>query len=227
MVAHRCPFGYGRGMTSSENRDVHWWLATEDDDDLVHLAEAVRSSDWVVFASGNEHDPNAAPPVALKLSNSADGRKICTGMIVGLNEAYPIVTNGRGSYDAPPVEVTSRALRRIPVAELIGRAVHAEGAPDQSRVGARVRPGKSPAKTPGVRRSPGPKGHPGTTFPDGGRPVPACAQREPASPDGLAQKEQLHADRTTVARWVKRARDMGFLGDSQPGRAGEIGDQDR
>lgn len=205
-------------MKDSE-RDYTWWLVGgAGDPDLEHLAEAVGSSDWAVFA-GRDDDPDAPPVVALKLANSADGRKICTAMIVGFNEGYPIVVRGHGGFNAPPAEVTSRALRQIPVAELIGRAVNSEKAPPHHAAVRELVLGRLPS-TESPKRAPGPKGHPDEHFEMVAAMYREALKAAPRRPM-IWLADRLNADRTTVARWVQRARDKGFLGESQPGKAGE------
>lgn len=196
-------------------RGSHWWLLHEvGSPDFENLVSVVSASDWAVF-QGRDDDPDAEPPVALKLARSSDGRMICTAMIVGLNEAYPVVIDGRGGYQATPVEVTSRALRKIPVAELIGRAMRSADAPGWGDLVKRRVP-----KVRAVQRSPGPKGHPDEHFREVADAYREALLAEPRRPMAWMQRH-YHADRTTIARWVKRARDMGYLGEADPGKAGD------
>ncbi|EWT05058.1 hypothetical protein N864_07625 [Intrasporangium chromatireducens Q5-1] len=193
-----------------ELRPYSWWLIAPDDDHLGPVVEAVRQHDWVVFA-GEEDDPSAAPPVALTLSKTADGRMVCTGMIIGLSQAHP--------GHVGPLEITSRDLRRIPVAELVGRAIYADQAPEH-HAPARRRAIAGAPESLTLKRNPGPKGHPDKHFQQVAEMYRRALEESPRAPIVWLTKE-LHADRSTVARWLRRARDKGFLGEATPGRAGE------
>lgn len=225
LVMRWCTFGYARPMADGQRSQSSWLIHGSDDGDLAHLAETIASNDWAVF-SGEDSDPEAPPVVALRLSESSDGRKICTGLLVGLNEAYAVMDGDhqRGGYFASPAEVTSRALRAIPVAELIGRAVMDHKAPAQHSAVRDLVLGRLPDSG-GVRRSPGPKGHPDEHFRMVAEMYRQALQAAPRRPV-VWMTEQLNADRTTVARWIQRARDKGFLDQAQPGKAGERKDDD-
>jgi hypothetical protein len=221
MVAHRCSSGYGPCMTPGAERPMQWWILSPDDEwpdgdgDLDRLRAAVRH-DWAVFAG--EGNPPDVPPVALAISTSQDGRKICTGVIVGLNEAYP-TGDGAGSVGLP-VEVTSRALRSIPIAELIGRAVHDDRAPER-HAGFRALVESRMPTTVAAQRTPGPKGHPDEHFKQVADLYRAALKAEPRRPMTWLAARYPGVNRSTVARWVQRARDRGFLGEASAGRAGE------
>ncbi len=192
------------------SRDANWWIFREEvADDLL---AAASSYDWAVFSNGRQ-DTDAPPPVALAIGRSADGRLICTGMLIGLNEAYPLGNNRFGE----PMEVTSRDLRGIPVAELIGKAVHA--APAHHELGARFAEARA-RDLAAVRRSPGPKGHPDEHFQWVADMYRRALEARPDAPV-VWLTEQLDRDRSTVNRWLQRARDKGYLGEATPGRAGE------
>lgn len=214
-------------MTDARDRDQQWWILSPDDSwpdkdgDLDRLVKAVEDRDWAVFAD----DPASpgTPPVALALSESTDGRKICVGMIVGLNEAYP-TGDGRGSFGVT-TEVTSRALRGIPVAELIGRAVRDDRAPERHSHFRNIVLARMP-KSEGVRLAPGPRGHPDEHFRLLADRYREALETEPGRPMAWLAEQYPEVDRSTVARWVQRARDKGYLGDSQAGRAGEVTGED-
>lgn len=204
MVAHRCHTGYSERM--EETRPYSWWLIAPDDDDLKPLVESVARSDWVAFA-GDEEDPHRVPPVYLQISKAADGRKICTGLIVGML--------GQGGA----VEVNSRTLRGIPISELIGRATHADKAPAHHSWARDWVVSRAP-DVPTVKRNPGPKGHPIEHFEAVAEMYRRALVESPRAPIVWLTRE-LHADRSTVTRWLKRARVEGFLGEATPGKAGE------
>jgi hypothetical protein len=202
-------------MGSREDRPWLWWNFSTPDDELDPLVEQVRQRDWAVF-EGSHLDPEQPPPVALAMAKSSDGRMICTGLIVGLNEAYPL---GNGEW-GKPIEVTSRALRRIPVAELIGRAVTQDPISDHHAPLRRKVLSRSPESM-SVRRAPGPKGHPDEHFRWVADQYRKALEANPRAPMAWLD-ERIDVDRSTITRWVQRARDKGFLGKSTPGRAGEV-----
>lgn len=210
-------------LMADEPRPLQWWILSPDDrdGDLRDLLAAIEKRDWAVFAGGEL--PAEVPPVALHIANSADGRKVCTALIVGLNEAYPLGNNEFGA----PTEVTSRALRAVPIAELISRAVHDERAPDHHAGFRRMVLDRMP-DTSGVRRAPGPKGHPDEHFEMVAAVYRAALTAAPRRPMSWLADQFPEVDRSTVARWLQRARDKGYLGEAQPGRAGErpAGDDD-
>ncbi len=204
---------------SSEARPFNWWVWGQDGDenDMGRLTREIAAHPWAVFSA--EDDALDTPPVAVCLGRSADGDLICTGLIVGLSQAYP---HGAGKrHKRPDVEVTSRSLRGVPVAELIGRAIPmARGEQNNmpewmvERILGRV------PDLPQVKRNPGPKGHGDEHFRNVAAWYRRAVDEHPRAPmKWLA--EQLHADRATVNRWVQRARDKGYLGEAIPGRAGE------
>ena len=70
-----------------------------------------------------------------------------------------------------------------------------------------------------VPTRPGPKGYPDDHF----ELVAAAYQRaliEYPRSTFKALATQLHASEATVRRWVQRAQDKGFIGESTPGKAG-------
>ena len=112
----------------------------------------------------------------MSLEKSSDGRMVCTGLIVGLDAYGP---------DGKPTEVTSRALRGIPVAELIGRAMTEDPVSDHHAPLRRMVLARAPeART--LKRQPGPKGHPDDHYPLGDKAVPARPGGEPRGPDPVA-----------------------------------------
>lgn len=196
----------------AEADDARWWLHGPGDPDLDRMVTAVSERSWAVFAP--QEADSSRPAVAMTFATSSDGRVVCTGLIVGLNEAHPAV--GR-TYS--PAEVTSRALRNIPVAEMIGQAVANPGAPAHHKVYRDAAMARAP-EIPRVRRSPGPKGHPDEHFRMVADLYRLALRDHPKAPIRWLTGE-LAADRSTVTRWVQRARDKGYLGAAVPGRAGE------
>lgn len=206
-------------MRCMAERDSSWWIHPEDvPNDMARLVDVIGARDWAIFSNARQ-DPDAPPPIALAISESADGRLVCTGLIIGLNEAYSTPA-GAGTF-GEPMEVTSRDLRAIPVAELIGRAVH--NAPAHHQAAKRLALGRAP-QLEAVRRAPGPKGHPDEHFQWIADEYRRALAARPKAPVAWLT-EELGVDRSTITRWLQRARDKGYLGAAQPGKAGERKDE--
>lgn len=143
----------------------------------------------------------------------SDGRLICTGLVVGAFGEE---------------ELTVRRLRSLPLAQILetlGRA-------DHEPVLLALFPQGVPEFGPRVK--PGPKGHPNVHFEqiaDAYRAALGSAPRSPmktlthAYNKGRPQAEWV--SEVTVRRWVQRARDKGFLGESPLGKAGSIDNKKR
>lgn len=148
--------------------------------------------------------------VTVRIGQAPDGRYIVTGVILGLDG---------------PREITARGLRAIPLADLL-TAVAREAAKAQQGepmpIGnvALALPGilAEPYERPKVR--PGPKGWPPEHFERVAEAYRSALQRTPRSPIRTLAKE-LNASDPTIHRWLQRCRDMGLLGSSRPGKAGE------
>jgi hypothetical protein len=174
---------------------------------------------WIVF-----QDDRLPYPVAMSVGRSPDGRLICTGLLCA-NLDIPAI------YDPPPgapewfgsqrVEVTARSLRELPLPALLGSIAALRDDPDPRGRAFFREIFRLADDLPALpRRRPGPKGHPRAHFEQVADAYRAALVLAPHAPV-KALAPQLHVSEATVRRWVQRARDMGLLGDSTPGRAGE------
>jgi len=172
---------------------------------------------WIAF-----HDDRLPFPVAMAVGRSPDGRLICTGLLIA-NLDFPAV------YDPPPdapewygsqrIEVTSRSLRQLPLPELLGSITALRDDPQGRALFREIfRLADDLPATP--RHRPGPKGHPRSHFEQVAEAYRTALAQAPQAPI-KALAEQYQYSEATVRRWVQRARDMGLLGASTPGRAGE------
>jgi hypothetical protein len=172
---------------------------------------------WIAF-----HDDRLPFPVAISVGRSPDGRLICTGLLIA-NLDFPAV------YDPPPgapewfgsqrVEVTARSLRELPLAELLGSITALRDDPKGRALFREIfRLADDLSALP--RRRPGPKGYDRAHFEQVAEAYRAALVHAPQAPI-KALAGQLYRSEATVRRWVQRARDMGLLGSSTPGRAGE------
>lgn len=175
-------------------------LGTESgDSDIAKLARDT----WITVRHSDQD-------VTVRVGQAGDGRYIITGVILGLDG---------------PREITARGLRSIPLADLLTTltreaAKARRGEPMSVRSLALALPGllAEPYERPKVR--PGPKGWPPEHFERVAQAYRGALQRTPRSPIRTLKKE-LNASEPTIRRWLQRCRDMGLLGESQPGKAGE------
>jgi hypothetical protein len=185
-------------------------------------------SELLMRVKGMEHnwigfDDDRLPfPVAMSVGRSPDGRLICTALYIGnldLGADYDPPPDAPEWYGSERVEVTARGLRGLPLATLLGSI---EALRDDPRGRAFFREIFRLADNLDAppRRRPGPKGHPRSHFEDVAKRYRAVLAYAPHAPIKTLAP-QLHASEATVRRWVQRARDMGLLGPSTPGRAGE------
>lgn len=153
---------------------------------------------WVTLA------PAGRPPVTVRLGFAPDGRLCVTGLLVAVLE---------------PTEITARALRDIPLAEITAMAADPKALGPAAQV---ILGGAASAAAPlrRPRMRPGPRGHPREHFEHVAARYRAALQRTPRSPVTTLTKE-LHASEATVRRWLQQARAMGLLGPAPIGKAGE------
>lgn len=183
------------------------------------LLKDVIASKWQGFEGGG-----LPHPVLLRLEKSPEGRLICTGVIIGAGKPR------RGSR-----EVTARELRRIPLGEIVsicGEYVRATPKPTRLSTGAWMFEGTFMEELAGIFLTgdlkaytgpvarPGPKGYPREHFEGVASAYRDALLTAPSRPIAALQG-QMSASEATIRRWVQRARDMGLLGDSIPGKAGE------
>jgi hypothetical protein len=185
--------------------------------DREKITEFASNRQWVVL------DGCGLPyPVTLSAGIGDDGRLRCTGVILG-------------ALTAEPVEITSASLRDVRVTELLQQIASTgdlleplfsysgprEGRPFLDRLIPGLVP-DLPPQVPPVRGGALPRGH---------FEVVANEYRRALVVDTHAPMTELRhrlaewLDREipepTARRWVQRARDMGLLGASRPGKAGE------
>ncbi len=180
------------------------------------LFDGLRGSWWVEFTEGD-----LPQRVLLRLATSPEGTIICTGLIVG---AFP-----------PEEEISARDLRSIRLGEILSNLGNLLEAHKEFKrkgelknlaefrrvtIGDMLEASVDYIVRPTTLR-PGPKGQPREHFEDVAKAYRAALISDPRRPvKRLA--EQYHASGATVRRWIQRARDMGLLGESVPGKAGEV-----
>jgi hypothetical protein len=172
---------------------------------------------WVGF-----RDDRLPFPVAMALGRSPDGRLICTGLYIGnldLGADYDPPPDAPEWYGSERVEVTSRSLRELPLTALLGSV---EALRDDPEGRAFFREVFRLADDLGAlpRRRPGRRGYDREFFEQVAAEYRAVLALEPRAPVKALAKQRQQSE-ATVRRWVQRARDMGLLGASTPGRAGE------
>jgi len=199
-------------MSSTRNSVVWYPKGARGNRDLQ---EWVAERDWVLLEGSDPRDSDGPVPVFLSLSRSDSGRLICTGLIIGRQPAW-----NEGS-----VEVTSRGLREVPIAEYIGLAQASGEMPDSYGAAVRALLTLAP-QSPRARRRPGPKGYDDEHF----KHVAAAYRRAGVEAPRAPMKwltNYLYASEPTVRRWVQRARDRGYLGAATPGRFGEASNEEK
>lgn len=141
-------------------------------------------------------------PVLLRLGRAPDGRLVCTGLIAG--------ALGDG-------EVSATSLREIPLGEILSDLASLGRIKDPA-----LRWLFSPTGVTDVTRlvARGPRGLPIDHFKRVAAKYREALVRAPKRPVAWLA-EQMHAPEPTVRRWLQRCRDMGFIGPSQAGKAGE------
>ena len=187
---------------------------------------------WVILLPTNTAAPTLPYPVAVKLGRSADGRLECVAMRLGA-DAIP-------GYDATlsGAPVTSRTLRDIPVAQIVGDLARMQPLPvsEAHAAGERLKATTIEHATP--RPHPGRRGY-ALAFYEGIRDLYREALE--ASPgrvyryivehardaDGrliygvTARDDAQHSREAVARRWVMQTRQKGLLGPARHGKAGE------
>lgn len=178
--------------------------------EMVDQDEVGNPRLWFTAASGEEQDAEGPMPVFLNLQRNAAGKVICSGLIIGdLPRWAPV----------EPREVNAARLRSIHLPALIRRAVLFVDAPDD--LGRALRDLLQDIRPTGT--GPGPRGYDDEHFRKVAATYRAALAAAPRAPTKwLAEREKVSL--ATARRWVQRARDRGFLGASEPGKAGEFGD---
>lgn len=174
-------------------------------------------ADWWIRVEGGD----LSQPALVRLGRSPEGALVCTGLLLGAEGRHEVTA--RGLRDIRLAEVVSAlaatAQRARRVRKPLPRESDSINAFYRALIGTALDDG--PLAAPPKLR-PGPRGHPREHF-------KAVAERyrrslllQPRAPIKALALE-LNASEATVRRWVQRARDMGFLGHSVMGKAGEAG----
>ena len=150
--------------------------------------------------------------VEIRVARGPDGRLICTGLRAG------------GHPDAPQ-EVTARGLRQIPLARIL-TALAGESLSEEGRKWMAQQLGEELAHVTAPRFEPT-RTPRGKRIPDEWFATVADVYREalivnPRNPYKHIIAELVTSE-PTARRWVRRARDLGLLGEAAHGRAGEHG----
>jgi transposase-like protein len=206
--------GYKVGYSPVMDQPLYtpMWLPSE----LLMRLKGLEHN-WVGFRGGD-----LPFPVAMSLGRSPDGRLICTALYIGdldVGADYDPPADAPEWYGSEPIEVTARSLRELPLAALLGSI---EALRDDPKGRAFFREvfrlaDDLPALP---RRRPGPEGYDRAKFEEVAEAYRACLALAPRAPVKVLAK-RLQVSEATARRWVRRARDMGLLGASTPGRAGE------
>jgi hypothetical protein len=179
----------------------------------IGVFEALSQTPGWCKVSGGELEH----PVLVRFAVSREGVLTVSGLVAG-------------GFDQEPV--TARSLRRIRVGEILGelpdtawkKARNAD--PDVTiesfveLAGLLVRVHAAPAGRP--RAKPGPKGWPKEHSKLIADEYRDALRKHPRNPIATLAKK-WNVSPGTMRRWVRRARDRGYLGDAVPGKAGEIG----
>jgi hypothetical protein len=201
--------GYSCGMEG--RRFVPQWLPQ---DTLFRVLDLEHN--WISFADGN-----LPFPVLISLGRAPDGRLIITGLLIANLDIPPVYDDAAPEwFRSKPVEITSRSLRDLPLAELLGSVDALRDDPEGKALFRRLFALADDLPPTFPRRRPGPKGHPREHFEQVAQAYRIALARAPRAPVKTLA-EQMNASDATVRRWIQRARDMGLLGPSTPGKAGE------
>jgi hypothetical protein len=184
-----------------EQREYHF------DEPIVHgNREATEDERWIGVTGGG-----LLHPISIRVAKSSDGRLVCTGLRIGVG------LFGDSDQD---VEVTSRSLRHIPLAEILEQ-LPAAGERFRKLVSV-LFPDARPVHELAPHYAPRKRGY---RYPDEHYERVAEVYREALreSP-GKAYVyicKTLGVSRATAYRHVQTARDKGLLGEATHGRAGE------
>lgn len=186
-------------MARGKRRHAPTWLQGNYQEQVFR--ELVEDRNWIAFKQ------EGLPfPLLMSFGKAADGRLICTGLVAG-------------ALADEPVEVTARSLRELPIADLLGSVVALKDDDDFGGIFRAVLDlADEVEELP--RRRPGPRGYDRHHFEHVAAIYREALTTSPRAPMREATR-RLHTSEATARRWVQRARDMGLLGESQAGKAGE------
>lgn len=148
-------------------------------------------------------------PALVRLGRAADGRLVCTGVVLGAG--------------APEQEVPARSLRQVQLGAIVSRfhdMTRRTGPVSVSPAVAKLIADSAsiPVAVPKLR--PGPKGHPRAHFENMAERYRSALVTNPRSPVKSVVAETGYPE-ATVRRHLRRARDLGLLEPAPPGKAGE------
>lgn len=174
---------------------------------LRRLAD--RQDDWYEVTGGG-----LTAPVMLRLGRAADGRLVCTGLVLGHD--VPV--------DGPPPEITTRSLR-ISLASIVQtiarRAENRASTNPMDKLGRFVIDRTKPAGPPRVR--PGRQGHGAEFYEEVTAAYRRALRQHPEAPTKALAANYPGWSEAAVRYWLRVARDRGLLGRSERGMAGEGG----
>ena len=202
-------YGYAAGYSPGMPRQAPYRLSFLQPSFATRLfaevARALPSGDapgayWTKVEGGN-----LPWPILIRLGIT-EGRLVVTGLLAGAQDE---------------VELTSRALRGISIPQVTQAIATAASKPGGSGEIATALFLETAAPRPRPRPRPGPRGYDKGHFRDVVAPAYRGAlRRQPRSPM-TAAAAALNTTLPTARRWVQRARDLGYLGPSPLGKAGE------
>jgi hypothetical protein len=177
--------------------------------DLVaHLSVAeLTSGDWF-----RVEWPDSPFPVVMRLGRSADGQVVCSGLLLGgARKGQQNVGIQRGRLGA---EISASSLRQIPLGLLLDALSHR-----QSFFLERLPEFQRPTRL-------GPLGIPPERLATVADLYQRALQERPSAPvqwmrEQYPTPEGKPTPAPTIRRWLQRCRDLGLLGPSIPGKAGE------
>ena len=173
------------------------------------LAEELDSDDWLQI-----HWPDAPFPILMRLGRSAEGRLVCSGLVLGGGQpGEPRVGIQRGRAG---VEVSATKLRQIPLGQLLDEASRRQTTEWWL------------AQLPEFQRPTrmGPRGTSGEKLANVATLYRRALEERPSAPVEWMRRQILGptgkaTPAVTIRRWLQRCRDLGLLGPSIPGKAGE------
>ncbi len=171
------------------------------------FADEIREGDsWYALAFKRRGSTGRAmydAEILIRIANE-DGRLVCTGLVLGASDG---------------AEVTSRSLRNLPLSQLLSRlAKWPEVRGETGVFGAGFK-----RYVPKLSR--GPKGLPDSHFERIAAIYKTALQQEPSRPIRYMRKVlRPHGGwphDSTIHKWIQQCRELGLLGASIPGKAGE------
>jgi hypothetical protein len=183
---------------------------------IYHLSPAeLNSGDWFGI-----HWPDAPFPVVMRLGRSAEGQVVCSGLILGAaRQDDPRAGVQRGLASS---EISATSLRQIPLGLLLDELSRRQ---PSSFFLARLPEFQRPTRL-------GPRGIPADKLAEVADLYRRALKERPSAPVRWMAQQILGptgkpTPEVTVRRWLQRCRDLGLLGPSIPGKAGEQPTQKR